>query len=336
MTILITGGCGFLGQYLIKDLLAQYPDVHIRVLDLKLNQMPVISHKEDVRVETILGKDISDYSSIKDNFNNVDVVIHLAGIVSFSIKDKDLLYKVNVEGTKNIVRAVNENKIVSFIHISSVAALGYNDDKNNPIDEDFKFDWNIAETHRKYYMFTKHLADIAIIDMSPTNALILYPGLMFGPGDVTNSAKLISAIQKGKIPFNMPGGTNIIDVRDVSRGIVKSIAKDIKRGEYLLSGRNLLFKDVNTIIAKELKVNPPKYELPKFLNFVLFRIILFVEYLSKNKLELTADNLDSAFKFRYFSNKKAKGEFGWEPKISFEQTVNETINWMKKNDLFKK
>jgi nucleoside-diphosphate-sugar epimerase len=263
-------------------------------------------------------------------------VIHLAGLVSFSVKDKDLLQNVNVQGTKNILKALQENNIENFIHISSVAALGYNNDENKPVNEQFEFDWNIAVKRKKYYMLTKHLADLEVQKQirKGLNAIICYPGLMLGPGDRTNSPKLINAIKKGKIPFNMPGGTNIIDVRDVSRGIVTALEKNITNGDYLLSGDNLTFKNVNETIAKILSAKAPKLTLPGFLNNFLFRILLFVESMAKNKLSLTADNLDSAFKFRYFDNTKAREQLLWQPKINFEKTIKDTIEWMNQNDFF--
>jgi nucleoside-diphosphate-sugar epimerase len=334
--ILITGGCGFLGQYIVRDILEAFPDSIIKVIDLKKNQMPVIDHLKNPRVKTLLNKDICNYDNIKLDFKDVDTVIHLAGIVSFSIKDKDLLQEVNVEGTKNVLKAINENKVKNSIHISSVAALGYNDKKDSPINETYKFDWKIAKSKKKYYMLTKHLADVEIEKSAKFNALILYPGLMFGPGDVTNSARLIKAIQDRKIPFNMPGGTNIIDVRDISKGIIDSIKNNIQKGHYLLSGYNLEFKQVNATIANQLKVKPPKNTLPRFLNPLMFRLLLLAEVLSKKKLELTADNVDSAFKYRYFSNKKAENNFGWKPEISFKQTITDTIDWMNENGLLTK
>jgi len=54
------------------------------------------------------------------------------------------------------------------------------------------------------------------------------------------------------------------------------------------------------------------------------------------RLELTADNLDSAFKFRYFDNAKAKEELGWEPEIAFERTIKDTIKWMDENGHFER
>jgi nucleoside-diphosphate-sugar epimerase len=335
--ILITGGCGFLGQYLTSDLLEALPGVKIKILDLKHNPNSIFDFNANPNVRIVTGKDIRDFDEIVNDFRDIDLVIHLAGLVSFSIKDRKLLNDINVLGTRNVLKAAVENKVRNFIHISSVTALGYNDDPNEPIDEDFQFDFSIAEKRKKFYMLSKHQADIEVKKHANQglNAIIFYPGLMLGPGDTINSAKLVNAINSHKIPFNMPGGTNVIDVRDVSNGIVAAITKDICKGDFLLSGWNLTFTDINKTIALALAVFAPRKTLPRFLNPVLFKFLQLIETLSKNKLELTADNLDSAFKFRYFDNSRAKNTLDWSPQITFWETVNDIIEWMNKNEHIK-
>lgn len=336
--VVITGGCGFLGQHLTKELIRVFPALKVRIVDLKPNPSPLFDFSNNPNVEILFNKNVCDYS-IKDDFKGVDAVIHLAGIVSFSLKDKELMEKVNVNGAKNLLKIVDENKIKLFLHISSVAALGYNDDRNKPIDETFKFDWDIAKSKKKFYMLTKYLADVEVekARKKGLNMVIVYPGLMYGPGDLTNQSRFIKAMKDRKIPLNMPGGTNVIDVRDVARGIVTVLKKEVYGGDFLLSGYNLTFKEINQIIAGELGVKPPSITLPKskVLNSLMFYLMLFIESLAKN-IDLTADNIDSAFKFRYFDNSKAKNELGWEPKIRFEKTIKDMIIWMNKNGHFEK
>ena len=72
---------------------------------------------------------------------------------------------------------------------------------------------------------------------------------MFGPGDYRNTAPLIRAIGKGRVPVFPPGGTNVVDVRDVVRGIIAVLRHDIRQGNYLLSGWNLTMKEITAIIA---------------------------------------------------------------------------------------
>ncbi len=132
----------------------------------------------------------------------------------------------------------------------------------------------------------------------------------------------------------MPGGTNIVDVRDVAGAISNIVQRGVTAGSYLLSAHNLTFSQINKTIAKALGVKAPTLTLPRFLNPALFRLLLFIESVAKNKLELTADNLDSAFKFRYFDNTGAKRQLGFEPEFSFAQTIEDTIKWMNANGLF--
>lgn len=331
--ILITGGCGFLGYYLIRDIKKNFPKATIKILDLKENPLDNFKVK-DAKIEISLGKDITNQNSIKEEFKGVDTVIHCAGLVSFSLKDKENLFKVNVDGTKNVLKSAFENGVKNFIHISSVAALGYKDSKNDLVDENFKFDWKVAEKKHKYYMLSKYLADIEVRKYkNKMNTLILYPGLMLGPGDLKNSAKLIQAIKEKRIPFNMPGGTNIADVRDVSKGIVLAM-KNKSTGDFLLSGHNLLFSDSNRIIAEVVGQDAPSKTMPKFLNTLLYFILLNVEKIKPN-IELTADNIDSAFKYRYFNNSKATKGFNWKPEIEFRKTIQDTYNWMVKDGISK-
>ena len=336
--IMITGGCGLLGQYLTKDILENFSDIKIKILDLKENPNSIIDFSKYKNIEIVYGKDITDYESIKNEFQNIDTVIHCAGLVSFSLKDKQLLEKVNIYGTANVLKAMSVNNVKNIIHISSVAALGYSDKKNIKVNEDFLFDWEIAKKKKKYYMLTKHEADCELekFNRQENNIVVLYPGLMFGPGDINNSKKMIEAIHSRKMLFNMCGGTNIVDVRDVSKGIIAVLKKGIKSGRYLLSGENLSFKEINRTIAQSLSVKTPKFVIPKIFNILFYKVTLFIESISPAKLILTADNVDSAFKIRFFDNRKAKEDIGWEPKISFNQTINSTIEWMNKNGFIKK
>lgn len=87
-TVLLTGGCGFLGQHLVRDLLREFPEVHLRIIDLQPNPFARFDFSSDNRVEVRLGLDIYDLQAIRDAFRGVDVVVHLAGLVSPSLKDR--------------------------------------------------------------------------------------------------------------------------------------------------------------------------------------------------------------------------------------------------------
>jgi dihydroflavonol-4-reductase len=217
------------------------------------------------------------------------------------------------------------------VHVSSVAALGYNNQKHKPIDEEYQFNWEIAKKKKKYYMLTKRLGDLEVRKamQKGLKCIIVHPGLLYGPGDYANSSRVILAVKKMGAPTCPPGGTNVIDVRDVARGLVLAMEKGRAGRNYLLSGQNLTFHEITSMIAKKLGKKPPRFKLPQSLNFPLYYMIYFVEVLSKKSPQLTCDQFDSGFKFRYFDNRRAKKELGWAPRIAFEKTIEDSIKWLK-------
>lgn len=334
-TVLLTGGCGFLGQHLVRDLLREFPEVRLRIIDLQSNPFAHFDFSSDNRLDVRLGLDICNLQAIRDAFQGVEVVVHLAGLVSPSLKDKAALERVNVQGTRNVVRASREHDVSLFIHISSVAGLGYNNDPLHPADETFRFNWTIARAKKKYYMLTKHLADqeVEACRRDGLAAVILYPGLMFGPGDYRNAVKMIRAVQRGKIPAIPPGGTNVADVRDVARGIVDVLKHDLRDGNYLLSGWNLTFREIFHTIAGETGGKAPRLTLPRALRPLSYWVLLARESIARSRLVLSASDFDSSFRYRYFDHSRARSSFGWSPSISFEQTIADTYTWMRENDL---
>ena len=329
--ILITGGYGFLGQYVVKTILDEYPQVHIKIVDVKASDL-IFDFNSDQRT-TSSFVDILQTNDLAAEFKDIDVVIHLVGMISSSVKDKEKMFNVNVDGTENVLQAMILNKVSRLIHISSVAALGYRTAGDEPIDEGFQFDWDIARRRKKYYMLTKHLADVKVAEYSKKgiDAIVLHPSLMYGPGDRVNTARLIQAIKTGKIPFNAPGGTSVIHVVDVARGVLAALKRETFNGHFLLSGYNHSFIEINRIIAEQVGVSPPQKTLPRFVRPALFRLLQMAEMLSPAKLQLCADDIDNSFRERYYDNSKARQQLGWEPTIPFEQTIAETIKWMQEN-----
>ena len=330
--ILVTGGYGFLGQYVVKSILENYPAAQITIMDLKRPAFLLFDIDSDPRTKTIFAN-ICDEKEMASLFSDIDAVVHLVGLVSSSIKDRDRMFKINVRGTENVLKAMQQHNVPRLIHISSVAAFGYRLTGDEPINETFEFDWEIARRSKKYYMLTKHLADVKIAGYAQKGikSIVLHPSLMYGPGDTANSSRMIRAIKSGQIPFNMPGGTSVIHVQDVADGIVAALKSDLSDEHLLLSGYNYTFVHINQKIADLVDVSPPKKTMPRHLHRILFRLFQILEHIWPKPLQLCADDIDNAFRFRYYDNSKAKKLLGWAPKISFERTIIETKEWMVQN-----
>ena len=332
--VLITGGHGFLGQYVVRALLEEFPRAVITILDKQGPAVDLFGMSDRPEISTVLA-DITSYTAIESAFAGKDAVIHLAGLVTTSRKDRKSLLAVNVEGTLNILRAIAVHHVLRLVHVSSVAAVGYNGNGAQPVDEDFAFDWRIARRRKKFYMLTKHLADEAVLQRMEEglDAVVLHPSLMFGPGDLSNSARFIRAMQQGRIAFNMPGGMSVMHVRDAAEGIRAVMKNGVRRGRYLLSGDNHTFRDINRITAEGLGVRPPRWNVPRAAGPFLYRLARFLEAASPKKIELSAEDVDNLFKFRYCDNSRARKDLQWRPSVSFPETIRETVDWLKTHGL---
>ena len=332
--ILITGGCGFLGQHLIHELLEDGAP-RIKVLDLQDNKHKLYDFSD--KVEYVLGKDIRDFNGIEDEFKNIDVVFHLAAFVSFLMAHKEQMFEVNVSGTRNVLQSSLENNVKRVIHISSATALGFTDDEGELLNEESKF--NLEKASGNYYSISKYKGELSALEYvnRGLNCTIANPGSMYGPGDVSNSSRMIKSIKEGTIPFNIPGGVNVIDVRDVAKGLLKILKKG-KRGEkYFLTGRNYSLREINCICAECIGTKPPKCTLPKIFCKPACAFIWIIEKVSRKLPQfthgLTYGLINTAFMTRYCDNSKARRELDWEPIIPFKQTIRDAYTWLNENHL---
>ena len=119
--VLVTGGTGFLGAYIIKELVEKgYSVKAIR----RSNKLPFFIPADVLnKVEWIQG-DILDISSLEEAMEETDAVIHAAAKVSTNPRERKEMYKTNIDGTCNVVNIALEKKIKKLVYISSVAALG--------------------------------------------------------------------------------------------------------------------------------------------------------------------------------------------------------------------
>ena len=108
---------------------------------------------------------------------------------------------------------------------------------------------------------------------------------------------------------SLPGGNNVVDVRDVGRGIVTILQQGVREGNYLLSGWNLTFDQIIRTIAAEVGARPPRMILPAGLRPLLYWTFWLAESLNRRELDLSASDTDSAFRFRYFDNKSENDTF---------------------------
>jgi dihydroflavonol-4-reductase len=319
---LITGATGMVGMHLMHDLLAS--GAPVRALVRAESDRALVSRLFDYltpgndyfrRIEWQEG-DVLDIPSLLDAMNDCTYVYHCAAVVSYHRKDRAQMYKVNVEGTANVVNAALESSITRLCHVSSIAALGRLKD-GDTLDE--AGDW-VDSPLNTHYGITKHLAELEVWRgmQEGLSVVIVNPGFIVGPGDFRrSSAQVFSKINEG-MPMYPPGGTAFVSVRDVSRTMIRLMHTEKAANErYIVIGENGSMKDLFTQIALSLGKTPPQRIAQPWMLQVARVAEWLKEKATGNKALVTRETVRNASHRWYYSTKKIQTLF---PDIQFEST----------------
>lgn len=330
-TVLVTGATGMLGARLVFDLLKQGDKVKAiyrnrnRIKQFITNVGFYCKNPEELSalVEWIEA-DVLDYESICNAVEGVDLVMHVAAMVSFHKDDKEMMYEINIQGTSNVVNACLLKEVPRICFVSSIAALG-KEEEGEMINE--QSTW-IPEQKHSGYQISKFHSEMEIWRgiNEGLDAIIVNPSVILGPGEWhAGSPAFFNNIYKGML-FYPGGGTGFVDVRDVSEAMMlltsgKNWEKACKK-RYLLNGVNLSYKDAFTQIAQSLNVKAPKYLATKFLMGIAWRAAWGVGKLTRKKPLITRGSVSNASKIQLFDGSKITNEFGFRYR-PIEDTIQE-------------
>jgi dihydroflavonol-4-reductase len=237
-TVLVTGGTGFLGGAVVRALLGAGHRVRL------LARQPEKADRQARAgaVEVVKG-DILAPATVAGALTGVDAVVHVAGLISVRAREQEQLYQINVEGTRNVLGAACERGL-RVLHTSSVATLGTTEapqlrDEQDPLD--------LADAAGYPYAASKHQSEAVALDLARAggDVVVLNPGLLLGPGDVSfSSTRIVREHLLGRLRFTLAGGISFADARDVADGYVAALTRGRAGQRYLLAGINLGYPDL--------------------------------------------------------------------------------------------
>lgn len=250
--ILITGGTGLVGTYLIERLLKE--NHSLRVLyrtEKKRKQLLAFLKRKGITetqmhlLEFVQG-DLDSTADLFEATKSVHCVFHCAALISFDSRDRKHLFKINSNGTRDLVNAAIENKVSKFIYISSIAA----------IDQEQQTD----------YGKSKQLGELEVWRAGQEGAqtFIVRPGVILGSVPYTHPLRqLIRSVQKG-ISYQFPGSSGFIHIRTVVNCLLQLYRTESSIQHPLtLVSTNSSYKDVIEIINANLKRPTAKKEISK-------------------------------------------------------------------------
>lgn len=334
-TILLTGASGLLGSHILLELVEKGFHVRCLVRDELSSKNSLVELANWYRIDPALLEenvsffygDITEIHTIEDALIDVSHVIHAAAIVSTKKQDRDLMFKVNVEGTSNVVNACLYSKIEKLIYISSVATLGPNPD--DLVDEDYFFK---QSPNTSAYALSKYAAEQEVWRgmEEGLNALILNPAFIIGPSRRLNSsASIFYALKKG-LPGYISGASGYVDARDVATATVMGLMSDVQSKRFILCARNFKSLVFLKIVANSLGVSSPTWKVP---NYLLPLIVLgskLTSVFSRGAIQLTWDGIRMAKSFNAFDGRRFQTFFPNFYYRSIEVSIQETSAFINK------
>jgi len=296
--ILVTGGTGFLGAYVIAELVEKGHRVrairHHSTLPFFIT--PGILEK----VEWVDG-DVLDIISLQDSMKDISRVIHCAAIVSFDKKDRNKMYQVNVEGTANVVNVALASGIKRLLYISSVAALGRSS-QTETVNEEKKWQNEKSNTH---YALSKHDAEMHVWRgfAEGLEGVIINPSTILGYGNWNQSSCSIFRNGYNGFQWYTNGVNGFVGVEDVARAAVQLLESGISQQRFIVNSENWSFRKLFTSIAGNFHKRPPHREAGKMLGSIAWRLEKMKSFFTGSRPLLTRETAKVAHSKTSFDNR---------------------------------
>ena len=229
--ILVSGATGFVGSYIVCELLRQNKKVRaLRRLSSSLNEFEMVCKIQSITPQQLeqlewFNADVLDLGDLELAFDGIDEVIHAAAIVSFLPSQQGMMHQVNVEGTANMVNLALHFGVKKFGYLSSIAAIGRSIN-GAAINENTK--WENSE-HNTAYAETKLAAEMEVWRgiQEGLNAVMVNPGVIIGACDFTKGTGKMFETAKNGLKFYTPGVNGFVDVRDVVTILLQLMQRNI-------------------------------------------------------------------------------------------------------------
>jgi dihydroflavonol-4-reductase len=306
--ILVTGGTGLIGSQLLHDLLVSGERVRALVRrhrdsnfrNALFNCFDDLDGSKLMNLEWFEG-DVLDIESLKEAMHDVSQVYHCGGMISFRASEAELMKRINIDGTANIVEACLTFGVQKLVYTSSISVLGSH--PGTILNE--TAEW--TDTGQpSAYGYSKYYAEQEVWKgiKRGLNAAIVIPSLVLGAGSHPETATVFLRNIRKILPYYTIGVTGYVDVRDVSAAMILLMKSNISSDRFILNAENLSQKELFTACAAILGLKGPAFPLYKPLLSCASYIDKYYSRITGKEPSLTKENVLSVFRINRYSADK--------------------------------
>lgn len=337
--IFVTGGTGLVGSHLLYELTSSGKSV--RALKRKTSNLNQVlqtfsrytrkSQELFDQIEWIEGN-LQDYFSLEKMVRGVTEIYHCAATVSFHTRERSKMITNNVEGTANLVNAALENGIKKFCHVSSISALGRNENGMMVTEESGWIPSKKVSGYSESKFFSE--AEVWRGIEEGLDAVIVNPSIILGPSNWENgSAKLFKTVWDG-LKFYTKGVTGYVDVNDVTEAMIRLMDDNnferVKNQRFILNSANISFQNVFNEIAEALDKPKPRFYISDMLLGIAWRAASLAGWINRKPSALPREAVADSNAINNFDGSKIVRtiNFNYRP---ISKSIADTAEFLKQD-----
>ena len=322
----VTGANGFVGSQVVRELLRRGHEVTALVgADLGLENLAGLPIKTR-------EFDLLDPASVRAGLAGAEAVIHTAACYAFWLPDPTQFYRINVEGTRNVLAAARELGCRKVVHTSSTATLSPGFRADGATDQLGNED-NVLDLRRfrGHYKMSKAMAEVVALREAARGlpVVIVHPTSVLGPGDrrPTPSGSMIVHFLNGRMKAYTNLVQNLVDVRDVAAGHALALEKGRPGERYILGGENIAMREIVRLLVELTGLPAPWFPIPHRILHGMSRINEWISDHVTHRVPIAPMEAKlHAVDSRPFDTSKARRELGLQARPAREVLI-EAIRW---------
>ncbi|KAF2663066.1 C-3 sterol dehydrogenase/C-4 decarboxylase family protein [Lophiostoma macrostomum CBS 122681] len=346
--IVVIGGCGFLGHHIVNLIVSRHPQTSVSVLDVRTT-----NNRHASSTVSYYDSDITDYDAVLELFRRIrpDAVIHTASPTAFL--PNEIHEKVNIGGTKNLLKAAQEVGVKAFVYTSSASVSL--DPKVDVVNADETWPYVTGSRQPEYYTTTKAFAEQAVLAANRTPSTFLTaairPAGIFGEGDVQILPPMVTAYRRGQTKFQVGDNNNLFEftyVENIAHAhllalsalltthrMAPTVPLDSERvdGEafFITNGQPVYFWDFARAVWHEAGDRLPIQKVWKLqvdFAFVVGAILEWAFWALGKKPNLTRQQVRYSTMPKYYNIDKAKKRLGYEATVDLKEGVRRGVQYI--------
>ena len=322
MTVLVTGGAGYIGGRLTRRLLAHGEAV--RIFDRETGAATRLAR---MGADVFQG-DILDRRAVTRAVQGCDRLFHVAAVFEMWLRDKKAYHQVNVEGTATVLEVALEAGVRRVVHTSSAVTIGEKQGQEG----------HEETVHRGHFLSdyerSKYLGERVALEMCDRGLplVCVNPTSVYGPGQTRHMTGALIRFLNGRLPAVADSRLNFVYVDDVIEGHLLAMERGEVGQRYILGGENASLVRFLELAAELAGVHRTARTVPGWLLTVAAKSLGALSRLTGRRPLISADEARTGLHSFTFDNRKARTELGLEF-TPLREGLRRTVTWLRENEL---